>query len=150
MSSLNRVTVIASSVRYQVCRLRTSQALCDISRVWKSQPTGCNSQSGKCFTSSTNRHQKYQVLTGKKRKIANLGVITWFKDSEKVLIQYKWWKKVDFSQSLKSLQPLLWAQPYAHLCHVSRNRDAQYGCFPTSYELETLTKLNLFLPFIFE
>ena len=35
-------------------------------------------------------HQKYPVLTGKKRKIANLGVITWFKDSEKVLIQNKW------------------------------------------------------------
>ena len=30
------------------------------------------------------------LLTGKKRKIANLGVVTWFKDSEKVLIQYKW------------------------------------------------------------
>ena len=30
------------------------------------------------------------LLKGKKRKIANLGVITWFKDSEKVLIQYKW------------------------------------------------------------
>ena len=97
-----------------------------------------------------NKHQKYHVLTGKKRKIANLGVITWFKDSEKVLIQYKWWKKVDFSQSLKSLRPLLWAQPYARLCCVSRNRDAQYGRFPTSYELETLTKLNPFLPFIFE
>ena len=37
-----------------------------------------------------NKHHKYHVLTGKKRKIANLGVITWFKDSEKVLIQYKW------------------------------------------------------------
>ena len=97
-----------------------------------------------------NKHQKYHVLTGKKRKIANLGVITWFKDSEKVLIQYKWWKKVDFSQSLKSLRPLLWAQPYARLCCVSRNRDAQYGRFPTSYELETWTKLKPFLPFIFE
>ena len=26
----------------------------------------------------------------KKRKIANLGVITWFKDSEKVIIKHKW------------------------------------------------------------
>ena len=37
-----------------------------------------------------------------------------------------------------------------HLDPWYSNGDAQYGRFPKSYELETLTKLNPFLPFIFE